>query len=1599
MAYNSLKSLLKEYPHFFDKRESSNFTKTRRIWNNRMIELYDDLFQVYLDSKVRKHALIWKTQEEKYNYTIHFAVSIPKLKKITCYKNNTEIYTQEYTQEEEQYLFQYDYNDSTPEVYNDDGSGFNPYYDPFNDDPEHIASIPEERLIIPEDQYHIKIETYDEYTIEKGFPENDEAQGDIFDHDESLDHFGDLLEIPRKTYTYGEDTDYSLTEPHYNNRLTEDDYNYMNRILYYAEHVHDTPLPLLELWKLFGDDIDASMTNREDLLCKMFSKAKHTPEGGVYDDSWVPEKWEHKDAMGCPREEPVYFFANVNDASPIYGRKIKFTFKFFTSLVETNYDYKYIKVYLNGEEYFYTPDTGGDPTSLITDYYWIISTKSFGEEVYDLKFQFKAYKTLTDFNEDVEYIESEEIPVTIKGCGNADYYVNYNTGDDSNDGSRENPLKTLEYAVSLVETSNNVIVLQAGTHIINDIIDITTDTGILSCGDSIIKSTSSCDIFRIYHDHELDLVNVGLNYKCCNLFAEDEKFINNNTKNEKEIVTIPLTECKIPVSLKVNNKKPVIYAHTNYTLTGNVTSLELTGRKTYVESDETGTSFDLGTNAIIKHLNIMGEKLENEPINLYDGIIIDPEKLKQSTESDNQGEYSFDLRFNKKGTFTYGINHPETVNYCNSDVVDVSFTVEDMPTTLQAEISTDEILIGDLLPINYTLKDYYDIDVETGSLYLYEDDVLVETVEAYDDFTYIPPLGNHTYKVVFKGDSYVESTVTGLTCNVRKYHTSMVLLTDKTNYSTSETIVAYGTLIDEISRPVKNALIKLYDGDVLLSQSYSREDDGTVTFNINNLTEGRHYLRLTYNGSDIYDECNSNIFNVRIRNDELSDINLYLYPEVKILEADTQNIPCHVYACDKNGDPLKNTGFHIWSTYSGEHTDNYTTGNDGWCDFTINTNAIHNCHGIVLQAISTVDEDVYSNIVFIRDFVDNPLPITDYEVISEKPRYSYKYEEIPVSGYLIDIEDSVVPNEEVTLGLYDGDTLLNEKTATTNIKGEFSTVLKNNGVRLNTLTVKLTYNGNTKYAGVTEDCSIVFYPPATRIETYDSLSLYRDVNTFNVPLSLIDEFENDVIDGDVVLKFNNQEYNATVSDGQCTFNSLTVPEAGTYTIKLNYNGNSYYKNSQYSFTLTVLKLDTSLNNISVPSITFTDPFTITGFLNNLTRETIIKSKPVNLYVDGTLVKTANTNNKGKFSITHTISDSAGPHTLQLKYDGDNVFNACESSTINVDVNRETSVLTLLNPKTSYFLGNNFDLNGTLLTDDGEKINESVKLYVNNKLKQTVTPDSNGDFTFTYLNELGEGEYSIRVVHDQSNNYTSAEYSYNCKVINDTLKLYIYIDSEDETGEVNYGEEFIITVIDSEFQETTRYSNIFSNLIFNIYDSEDNVVNVDYEDNVFLDSRVYTVHYLSSMLLTPGDYKVKVISPITDITDYKEVTLPVTVKDSLKLYAYGTGEGYSEDIYEDDEFIVTVLDDTFNEGKDIYSEVYENLELTVYDSNNNIVELPYETNIYNDCSIYTMLYDATTGLNAGNYKILIVSPATTIHGRKQVTLNITIKEKPEENEEQ
>ena len=165
----------------------------------------------------------------------------------------------------------------TPQPPEEENESFPDPADGVEQTPENPYRVP--IPIIPDDLFLITVETYDEYIVSKGFPENDKPTydgkgrltGDPFDHDYSLDEFGALNQIPRKEYieVYNPEL-YNLTEPPFNNRLTEDDYHYMNRILEYNVRMWDTPAPVLEIWKLYG--LPATLLNRERLLLKMFDE-------------------------------------------------------------------------------------------------------------------------------------------------------------------------------------------------------------------------------------------------------------------------------------------------------------------------------------------------------------------------------------------------------------------------------------------------------------------------------------------------------------------------------------------------------------------------------------------------------------------------------------------------------------------------------------------------------------------------------------------------------------------------------------------------------------------------------------------------------------------------------------------------------------------------------------------------------------------------------------------------------------------------------------------------------------------------------------------------------------------------------------------------------------------------------------------------------------------------------------------------------------------------------------------------------------------------------------------------------------------------------
>lgn len=177
------------------------------------------MFKVYLAGKLEKHLLIWKVQEQPHYFDIYFHVSFDYIKSVEIIRNYIKISSQEIKLDDGTTKI-VEFKEEVDEViyvetfeYEDEINKFEYLYEGYS------------QTIIPEDKYKINVETYEEYSLTKGFPENNQRYGDEYDHDYSLDAFGILYNIPRKQYITVNESQYSKTEPPYNNQTTEDDYH------------------------------------------------------------------------------------------------------------------------------------------------------------------------------------------------------------------------------------------------------------------------------------------------------------------------------------------------------------------------------------------------------------------------------------------------------------------------------------------------------------------------------------------------------------------------------------------------------------------------------------------------------------------------------------------------------------------------------------------------------------------------------------------------------------------------------------------------------------------------------------------------------------------------------------------------------------------------------------------------------------------------------------------------------------------------------------------------------------------------------------------------------------------------------------------------------------------------------------------------------------------------------------------------------------------------------------------------------------------------------------------------------------------------------
>lgn len=533
MPKDSLRNLLDMFSYFFKKDEDSNFFKSQKVTNNLLKKVYQSLFDTKESFRLGKRCLVWKEQHDNFDYVIRFVANFEYLKSVTCYKNDDVIYTETFSYSSEVTNFDYSHSDST-----------------LNN-----VEVEEDAPIIPQDTFKITVETYTENVLTKGFPENDEPQGNEFDHDESLDEIGALHNIPRKQYIKVNSDLYPATEPPYNDRLTEDDYHYMKRIIEYLYRVNTQPLPVAEIWKLYG--IESTMENREKLIIKFFDLEKHPnfiddrkdgkgeyiKDGdrwfsGTLDETtgeiteWTPQKWEHLDRFCDNDILGKYFFVKTSTRLPIQNQSVILYFYFLNSLSQKLLGVYLVDIEINGIPI--ATDYDGDTFEITSDKL----------DDSDTNVVVCIGKT-----EDGEIIGIEELTLETRGCEHADFYVSPN-GSDNNDGkSSLTPFKTIQKAVSKVNGNQNIIAILQGDYVLENSVIITQSCTLLGCGGVSIENEHENIFFRIHPDITVYLHDFTVNYD--ELFAEitNMRVENNNTDgslvdvlldSDQQVILVPI---------------------------------------------------------------------------------------------------------------------------------------------------------------------------------------------------------------------------------------------------------------------------------------------------------------------------------------------------------------------------------------------------------------------------------------------------------------------------------------------------------------------------------------------------------------------------------------------------------------------------------------------------------------------------------------------------------------------------------------------------------------------------------------------------------------------------------------------------------------------------------------------------------------------------------------------------------------------------------------------------------------------------------------------------------------------------------------------------
>ena len=775
------------------------------------------------------------------------------------------------------------------------------------------------------------------------------------------------------------------------------------------------------------------------------------------------------------------------------------------------------------------------------------------------------------------------------------------------------------------------------------------------------------------------------------------------------------------------------------------------------------------------------------------------------------GKYNYIYTTSTLGENIVSVNYPGDNKYSSSSN-QTSFNVRKINTNLSIDTIDDTTIESDIT-ISGILKD------EFGNIIVNKEIIITINGQEYTtttdndgkyNYKYTTEMtGLHNIEVIYAGDTTYFPSNNKTTFNVRKINTNLSI--NNINDTTiGQEIEISGVLTDEFGNTLPNtSIVIIINGQ---EDTTTTDNDGKYNYKYTTSILGENIVSVNYPGDNKYSpSSNQTSFNVRKINTNLS---------INTIDDTTigSDITISGILKDEFGNLLANKEIIIIINGQ-EYTT--TTDNDGKYNYIYTTSTL----GENIVSVNYLGDNKYSPSSNQTSFnvrrINTNLSI---DTIDDTTIGS----DITIKGVLRDEFGILLADKEIIITINGQEYIIN-----TNADGKYNYIYTTSTLGENIVSVN--YPGDNKYSSSSNQTSFNVRKINTNlsIDTIDDTTIESDITISGI---LKDEFGNIIVNKEIIITINGQEYTTTTdNDGKYNY-KYTTEMTGLHNIEVIYAGDTTYFPSNNKTTFNVRKINTNLSINDINDTTIGQEIEISGVLtdefgNNVPNATI------KIIVNGNQQNTTITDAEGNYKVI--INDTLGLNTVFVIYDGNYKYYPSNNQT---SFNTTTNTMISINNIDDTTIGSSININGTLKDGEGNTLSNTNIIITINGQEYTVITDNDGKYNYIYTTStLGENIVGVaftgNTTHKPSNNQTSfsvrkinTNLSIN-DIDNTTIGKDITISGvlTDEFGNTLPNTSIVIIINGQEYTTTTDDDGKY-NYIYTTSTLGENIVNVNYLGN-------------------------------------------------------------------------------------------------------------------------------------------------------------------------